>query len=264
VNAGKVVQSGNPLLVGNIEQDTRIRRKKRPRYHSGSFLIVPLKLDHRVIGVINLADKASGETFTEEDLNSLLSLTAQTNIALQRAELYTMTKELKRISITDPLTRLLNRRYFQERSLEEIHRAQRFQTPLSLAMLDLDDFKSYNDQHGHPAGDTLLQAVAQVVRESVRNIDVVSRYGGEEFAILSPQTGPEEVFAVAERVCEAILAYPFPFRERQPRGIISLSAGVATYPVEAVDLKELVNNADRALYRAKSAGKNRVMRFSVP
>jgi len=172
-----------------------------------------------------------------------------------------MTRELQKISTTDPLTQLLNRRYFQRRSQEEILRAQRHKSPLSLLMLDLDDFKHYNDTHGHPAGDSLLIAVSRGIREAVRNIDVVSRFGGEEFAILSPQTRTAEALIVAERVREAVQKHPFPHREKQPLGTISLSAGVATFPDQAASLQELLDNADRALYKAKGAGKNQVMLY---
>jgi diguanylate cyclase (GGDEF)-like protein len=128
-------------------------------------------------------------------------------------------------------------------------------------MLDLDDFKSYNDRHGHPAGDKLLVGVSQTIRESVRSIDVVSRFGGEEFAVLSPQTGRSAALTVAERVREAVYTHPYPYEEKQPLGAVSISAGVATYPDQAGSLKELLDNADRALYRAKGSGKNRVVPF---
>jgi diguanylate cyclase (GGDEF)-like protein len=260
--AGKVAQRGRPLLVSDLEKDSRFRRKPRPRYRSNSFLIIPLMVGSRVIGVINLADKSDG-VFTSEDLGSLQAVLSQASIALQRSELYAMTRELQKISTTDPLTKLLNRRYFQRRSSEEILRAQRFKLPLSLVMLDLDDFKSYNDRHGHPAGDKLLVGVSRRIRESVRSIDVVSRIGGEEFAVLSPQTGRDEALTVAERIREAVCTQPFPFEEKQPLGTISISGGVATYPDQAGSLQELLDNADRALYRAKGSGKNRIVSFAA-
>jgi len=258
--AGKVAQHGRPLVVSDLQADERFHRKSRRRYRSGTFLILPVTAGNRVIGVINLADKAGG-TYTSEDLKTLMSVVGHASLALQRSDLYLMTKELQKISTTDPLTQLLNRRYFQRRSQEEILRAQRHKSPLSLLMLDLDDFKHYNDTHGHPAGDSLLIAVSQGIREAVRNIDVVSRFGGEEFAILSPQTRTAEALIVAERVRDAVQSRPFPHREMQPLGTISLSAGVATFPDQAASLQELLDNADRALYRAKGAGKNQVMLY---
>ena len=260
--AGKVAQRGQPLVVADLEKDGRFHHKRRPRYRSNSFLVVPITVSKRVIGVINLADKSEG-VFTREDLNSIQAIVTNASIALQRSELYLMTRQLKKISATDPLTQLLNRRYFQRRSSEEILRAQRYSAPLSMMMVDLDDFKSYNDRHGHLAGDRLLIGVSRMIRESVRSIDVVSRFGGEEFAILSPQTGIVEAFTVAERVRDAVHRCPFPFAEKQPMGMVSISAGVATYPDQAGSLQELLDNADRALYRAKHAGKNKVVPFQA-
>ena len=215
-----------------------------------------------VTAVINLADKAGGHAFTHEDLDALNFVIAHASIALERSEFYGMTKELRKMSMTDHLTQLLNRRSFQERSTAEIQRAQRYNLPLSLVMLDLDDFKLYNDNHGHPAGDSLLIGVSNMIRQSVRGIDIVSRIGGEEFAILSPQTETGEALTVAERVREAVHLHSFPHDKSQPLGSVSLSAGVATFPNQADSLEELMNNADRALYRAKNAGKNRVLLYA--
>jgi diguanylate cyclase (GGDEF)-like protein len=261
--AGKVVQRGRPLVVTDLETDSRFRRKRRPRYRSNSFLILPVTVANRVIGVINLADKAGG-VFTAEDLQRLMSVVTHASIALQRADLLLLTRELQKISATDPLTQLLNRRYFQRRSQEEITRAQRHKSPLSLVMLDLDDFKSFNDRHGHLAGDRVLVGVSRSIRDAVRNIDVVSRFGGEEFAILSPQTKSAEAMVVAERVRQAVQNRPILRKKRAPFGRVSLSAGVATYPDQAGSLQELLDNADRALYRAKGAGKNQVVLYSPP
>ena len=260
--AGKVARQGLPLLVDDLEKDGRFHRKKRPRYRSNSFLIVPITVNDRVTAVINLADKAGGHAFTHEDLDALNFVIAHASIALERSEFYGMTKELRKMSMTDHLTQLLNRRSFQERSTAEIQRAQRYKLPLSLVMLDLDDFKRYNDTHGHPAGDSLLIGVSNMIRQSVRGIDIVSRIGGEEFAILSPQTETGEALTVAERVREAVHLHSFPHDKSQPLGSVSLSAGVATYPNQADNLEELLNNADRALYRAKNAGKNRVLLYA--
>jgi diguanylate cyclase (GGDEF)-like protein len=259
--AGRVARKGRPLVVTDLETDRRFRRKRRPRYRSNSFLILPVTAGNRVIGVINLADKADG-VYTAEDLQRLMSVVTHASIALQRSDLFLRTRELQKISATDPLTQLLNRRYFQRRSQEEIVRAQRHNSPLSLVMLDLDDFKSFNDRHGHLAGDSLLVGVSRSIRDAVRTIDVVSRLGGEEFAILSPQTNTAEAMIVAERVRLAVQNRPILHRTKEPLGRVSLSAGVATYPDQAGSLRELLDNADRALYRAKRAGKNQVVLYS--
>jgi diguanylate cyclase (GGDEF)-like protein len=261
--AGKVAQRGLPLVVPDLANDERFRRRRRPRYRTNSFLIVPVISGGSVSAVINLADKADG-SFTQTDLEAVMAVLGHATIALQRSELYARTKALQKISTTDPLTQLVNRRYFQRRSQEEILRSQRYNLPLSLVMLDVDDFKGYNDRLGHLAGDDILVGVSRTLKETVRSIDVVSRFGGEEFAILSPQTAAEEALRVAERVREAVSS-----RSLSPVGSdgavsISLSAGVATYPEQAGSLQELLDNADRALYRAKRSGKNRVLLFNTP
>ena len=140
------------------------------------------------MGVLNIADKITGEVFSEDDLNLLLSFATHASIAIERSEYYNKSEVLKKISITDPLTELLNRRYFEERLMEEIERSRRYHYPLSLIILDIDDFKNYNDVNGHLIGDEGLRITASCIRNAVRTIDVVARYGGEEFAVILPQT----------------------------------------------------------------------------
>lgn len=260
--AGKVAQRGLPLVVPDLEKDERFRRRRRRRYRSNTFLIVPVMAGGSVAAVINLADKADGP-FTRADLEAVMAVLGHASIALQRSDLYARTKELQKISTTDPLTQLVNRRYFQRRSQEEIMRSQRYNLPLSLVMLDLDDFKGHNDRLGHIAGDGILVNVSKTLSETVRSIDVVSRFGGEEFAILSPQTGAEEALRVAERVREAVSTNPLSPGRDSSTVNVSLSAGVATYPEQAGSLQELLDNADRALYRAKRSGKNRVLLYNT-
>src|SRR5437762_6847689 len=114
----------------------------------------------------------------------------------------------------DPLTQLANRRYFEERLLEEVQRAKRHESPLSLVMLDLDDFKKINDQYGHPAGDEALRITARIIRQTIRTIDVACRYGGEEFAIILPQTGKPGAAVIAERICAEFRKLDLPVQQR--------------------------------------------------
>ena len=126
----------------------------------------------------------------------------------------------------------------------------------------MDDFKHYNDTNGHLAGDDLLERLAKVVRRNIRNIDIPARYGGEEFVIILPETSDEEAMQVAERIRQAVERESFPFERRQPGGKVTISVGVSSYPGEAKTPRELLNLADRALYRAKVLGKNRVICYS--
>ncbi len=256
--AGRVFASGTPIVVENIEQDPRFRRRNRPRYETKSFLCLPIRRNGRVVGVLNLSDKITGEAFGADDLDLLETILSQATLAIERSTYYAQSKELRRISITDPLTGLLNRRYFEERLREELDRATRHRHPLSLIMLDLDHFKRYNDANGHPAGDKALVLLGRVLRASVRAIDVVSRFGGEEFAIILPETIKREALLIGERIRSEVETLYFPGEERLPGGRLTVSAGVASFPDDARDLKTLVQRADRALYQAKARGRNRV------
>ena len=257
--AGRVFNTGEPILVQNIEKDPRFQRKNRPHYASKSFLSLPIVMDGRVIGVLNLSDKLSGEIFEAEDLRLLQNLAAQVTIAVERSSYYVQTRELRKISITDPLTGLLNRRYFQERLTEEVDRATRHGHALSLIMIDIDHFKAYNDANGHPAGDKALVMVGRSLRASIRAIDVVSRFGGEEFSVILPETRKQEAREIGERVRREIEGLYFAGEETLPGKRLTISLGVAGFPEDASDLRTLIQRADRALYEAKNRGRNRIV-----
>lgn len=260
--AGMVLKNGKPLIVKDIERDERFQKKNRPRYKTGSFISIPLKINSRIVGVLNISDKITGEVFSEEDLNLLLSFATHASIAIERSEYYNKSEVLKKISITDPLTELLNRRYFQERLTEEIERSKRYKYPLSLIILDIDNFKNYNDKNGHLTGDEGLRITASCIRNAVRTMDVVARYGGEEFAVILPQTEKDEANIIAERIRKEVERTYYPMEETQPGGEFTISLGLAAYPDDAAELLELINNADKAMYAAKAQGKNRVVTFS--
>jgi diguanylate cyclase (GGDEF)-like protein len=171
-------------------------------------------------------------------------------------------EELKKISITDPLTTLLNRRYFQERLHEEVERSKRHGLPLSLIMIDIDHFKSFNDRYGHPAGDEALKLAAACMRNTIRTIDVAARYGGEEFTVILPQTTKSSAQTIAERICRDVEKIDFAFVREKDRGSITVSIGLASFPDDADTLEDLIRNSDRALYLAKEHGRNRVVLFN--
>jgi diguanylate cyclase (GGDEF)-like protein len=165
--------------------------------------------------------------------------------------------ELLNLSRTDPLTQLHNRRYFEERFTAEFSRSKRYRTPLSLLMIDVDHFKQVNDTRGHAAGDQVLKETARRVKSTLRDVDLVARFGGEEFIALLPETGPEEGRAAAERIRAAIEAGEVPHGEQPIR--VTASVGLAWYPARQIeDHEALVRAADDALYRAKKGGRNRV------
>jgi diguanylate cyclase (GGDEF)-like protein len=250
-----VLNAGKPVVVSDI---TGVGLEAAPTewsYKTRSFISYPILIGDRPLGVLNFTDRAGGETFTDADLDLLHAVIPQVAVAMDRTSLKEKAGEFEQLSVTDPLTGLLNRRYIEERLAEEITRSKRYRFPTSLMMMDVDEFKSYNDKYGHPAGDTALKLVAEVLKDSLRGADVAARYGGEEFAILLPQTSSEEAAAIAERVRQRIERTEFPKRR------VTVSIGIASCTTEINTARDLVSAADIALYEAKNHGRNNVQVF---
>ena len=189
----------------------------------------------------------------QDELSAKVRELEQAQSTLQR-----QANELTMLSRLDPLTQLFNRRYFEERFHAEFSRSKRYRSPLALMMIDLDHFKNVNDTHGHPAGDKVLKEIASRVRNTLRDVDLVERYGGEEIIALLPETGPEEGRRAAERIRAAVGTSPVELDVDQALGV-TCSVGLAWYPARQLeDHESLLRAADTALYRAKKAGRNRV------
>jgi diguanylate cyclase (GGDEF)-like protein len=253
--AGKVFQGSVPVISKNIEKEFSV--KNRPIYKTPSFMSIPLKVGDETIGVLNVSDKITGEVFLQEDLALIHSFANYASIALKGSTYYSLAENMKELSITDALTNLYNRRYFQERLAEEIARSQRYNLHLSLCIIDIDAFKLFNDTEGHPAGDDILIRFARLVYNSLRAIDVLTRIGGEEFAVIMPQTGREEAFFVAERIRNTVREKLDRTWKQYPKDRITVSIGVATFPVDGTEVNRLISNADKAMYRAKLYGKDK-------
>lgn len=176
----------------------------------------------------------------------------------QRLEMHRLRQELAELALSDSLTGLPNRRYFEEILREELSRIRRYGVPCSVAMVDVDHFKDYNDNVGHLAGDEVLRELADLLRRNLRDADVAARYGGEEFGLILVQTPVEKAWEVVERVRAIIERHPFPHEEVLPSSRLTISAGIAACTDPEVQFEELVQRADRALYAAKNAGRNRV------
>lgn len=172
--------------------------------------------------------------------------------------LKTANKNLELLSTTDPLTGLANRRRFMERLTSEWKRALRSKTAIGLAMMDIDNFKKYNDRYGHPAGDVCLCTVAATLVRAVRETDLIARYGGEEFAAIFPDTNYETACRVAKRALAAVRTLKIPHADNPP-GIVTISMGVtAIPPLSSISIEHFINIADTALYAAKNQGRNTV------
>lgn len=202
-----------------------------------------------------------------EDLRQTNAQLVDLNEELERrvqertAKLEAANKRLNELAITDGLTGRYNHRYFQERFALEVERSRRHNLPLSLMMADVDHFKQYNDRYGHPAGDTVLRAVADQLAMSRRANDIIARYGGEEFALLLPDTPKDAAMLLADQLRQQVAEMPVETSGSRPLEQITISIGVASYPDDASDAESLLNAADRALYHAKHDGRNCVRGF---
>jgi diguanylate cyclase (GGDEF)-like protein len=179
--------------------------------------------------------------------------------ALLSATIVVRAHQLRRLSAIDRLTGLFNRGYFDERVEAELSRARRGQQPLSLVMIDVDHFKRFNDRYGHAAGDTALRTIAALVRNMVRRHDIVSRYGGEEFVVVLPETSADAAVEKLESIRAAVEAAAIRLPRQQGSGSLTISAGVSTFPADGVTTDDLLDEADARLFRAKESGRNRVI-----
>jgi len=250
--AERVLQNGKPLVVSDVGNTGLPLAPADRKYKTRSFLSYPIVIGAKKIGVLNMTDKVDGSVYDEYDLELLNAVTPHLAVALDRAKLERKAGKYEQLSITDPLTGLLNRRYLEERLAEEIKRSRRYGYPMSFMMIDVDEFKSYNDNFLHTAGDKVLQQLAHCMKDCLRGADVASRYGGEEFSILLPQTALTEARTIAERIREKVAGTAFPHRK------VTISVGVAAFAPNIKTPEELISAADKALYQAKNKGRNNV------
>jgi two-component system, cell cycle response regulator len=185
----------------------------------------------------------------------------QDELDQKNRELEDANRRLRKLSITDGLTELFNHRHIHELLHEEFERSRRSGEPVAVAMLDLDRFKQVNDTYGHPTGDLILYETARILRETAREIDMVGRYGGEEFIAILPGTDEAEAARFGERVRQAVLDHVFRDEGKEVR--MTVSGGVASFPEQRIDRPDLLlKRADEALYLAKESGRNRILRAS--
>jgi diguanylate cyclase (GGDEF)-like protein len=252
-SVGRVAEKCVPLLIQNAESHSDFEPRFECFPEAKNLILAPLIAKSGLLGVILVTDRKSGQPFRESDLEMLGMFAGHAAAALDNVRLY---EKLERAATTDDLTQLANRRSFQESLEKEVARADRYGHDLSLLMLDIDHFKKVNDDYGHSVGDQVLRALGGVLRTQLRNIDIPTRYGGEEFAIIMPHTPKPFAVNVAERLRVSVEGSNF-FEDDRLR-TVTVSIGVAAYPTDATDMDTLIGAADNALYEAKHGGRNRV------
>jgi diguanylate cyclase (GGDEF)-like protein len=245
---------GQALAAGRtlIENDVRTSSERGGFSHeTQSRMCIPLVSFGQTLGVLVLESERTGN-FQEGDIESLEAVADICATAIQNAH---YVERVKQLAYLDGLTGIFNRRFFELRVVEEIDRARRFNSGMAVVMVDIDQFKRLNDEFGHLLGDEVLRQVSSVFHQQLRKIDVVCRFGGEEFAILLSQTNPQHALAVAEKLRRLVESWQFPGVPRP----VTISAGVATFPDHGTTRDELVKSADAGLYAAKQGGRNRVL-----
>jgi diguanylate cyclase (GGDEF)-like protein len=227
------------------------------RFSSDMIAYTPIYWKGRKIGILVVDNLFSRQMMTADDLSFLGILGNQLGILIENSRLF---EKVEQFSMTDGLTGLYNHRHFYNLLSDEMARADRSRTKLSLLMCDIDHFKKFNDTYGHQAGDKALKVFAETIKKSVRTIDVAARYGGEEFAVLLPSADTQRAVMIADRICENLRKTTLVFNRRKAR--ITASIGVATYPDDSEGKTELVRKADKALYWSKEKGRDRVSTYS--
>lgn len=250
----ELLQFRQPVLITDLQKITRIDHLAG--HEIQSLVLVPMVYQHQIHGFLFLASK-EGKSYHSIDLNFLQPVAERLVISMANCILYEKTKEL---SLKDYLTNCPNRRALDLQLDYEYRRAKRYQEPFSILALDIDHFKKLNDLYGHLVGDKILQELADLMRVEVRDIDMVSRFGGEEFVILLPETNEEQAMIVAERIRKRVAENIFLKKKEKIK--MTVSVGVASYFEDMDGIQELLNGADLKLYSAKESGRNQVVYFA--
>ncbi len=242
------VLEGMPFIINTPEAKQKVKNEFSIILDLDEFVTVPLKAKDKVIGVILADNRFNKKPITNDAVRVLTMFANQAGLAIENSRLYEQTVVL---SNSDSLTGLWNHGYFQYLLGEEIKKSSLMKSCFTLLMIDIDNFKAFNDTYGHQAGDSIIREISKIFRDVSRKIDVVARYGGEEFGIILPITKKEEAFILAERIRKAVETSP---------GLknITISIGVASFPEDGEKKEDLITNADRALYEAKRSGKNKI------
>ncbi len=254
------VRSKELLLVSDIDTHCkpRIRRSQRAfaeNYQTKNCAIVPLICQNSVVGVLNLADKIADDEFSTADV-ALIELFSQlVGASIGNIKLF---EKIQRQATTDGLTGLVNHKTFYELLEKELWRSRRYGGNISLIMIDVDGLKAINDTYGHRAGDKIIREISRRIKECIRQIDIAARYGGDEFAVILPNTSLSDATVAAQRMVQAVANRPARWKTKEIP--LSISVGLGEYDAE-MNPEDVTSKSDQALYTAKQAGKNRVKIF---
>jgi len=262
------LETQRPVHIRDVTTDPLFEQTRKLWVEEGrdvpvrSVAALPFSIDRWRSGVLLLRTERHERDLSHDDLEFAETVVNAAVAAIKRAQALETTRadnrRLEALATTDPLTRLLNRRALLERLSREVDRAKRYESTLTLLLLDIDHFKRINDERGHLVGDGVLRQIGALVDASVRTVDIAARYGGEEFVLILPETSQDGGIIFAERLRESIERYPFDASSDEPLHLTA-SIGVATFPSTRVESTEdLFARADEALYRAKSGGRNQV------
>ncbi len=252
------LKSNLPLVVEEAAKDKRCSPGLLELLKLEQMLLQTLYAHGKVLGLVIAGNSRKKANLAPEKVERFSTVVNQAGIALENAQFY---EKIQELTLHDELTGAYNYRYFYPKLREEMRLASRYRQPLSVAIVDLDDFKHYNDTNGHLAGDSALRQIAQILINRLRKTDIVVRYGGEEFAVVLPVTNREGARKILEDLRKEIENYPFGGKEAGKK--LTISVGISTYPYDAREARELVEIADKGLYQAKNKGKNQICIYGV-
>lgn len=247
------VLDGMPLLITKETIKNYLHDPVVQLLRTDELIIVPLKAKDKVNGLIMADNFITKKPITKDDIRMLIMLANQAGLAIENSQLYE--KAVIRAH-TDALSELWNHGYFQYILQSELEKSKAVNSPLSLIMVDIDNFKVYNDTFGHQAGDLVIKELAAVLKSQSRKMDFPCRYGGEEFTIILPTADKREAFMIAERLREDIERHAFHHEDVLPNGKLTVSLGLSTFPENGNSAAELIAHSDKALYEAKHRGRN--------
>lgn len=252
-------------LVAELVREKRIKQidyiTLDPKFKSdagfnvyNALIMLPIEHLGKILGTMTVYSDKIEKLKKDKELFEIIA--TQFALAVTNAKQF---EEIKEMAITDKLTELYNRRHFMQILKQEVARAQRFQNPLSVGMIDIDFFSHYNNTNGHPAGDKILTELSRLLKQTIRSTDTIGRYGGEEFIIIFPETKPNEVNELGKRLVRAVDEYNFHLQEKQPHNNLTISLGMFTAIDGSVSADDMIKEADKSLYEAKRQGRNRMI-----